>query len=382
VVGAAIALCGGATACADDEILARIKGDFDARYARFGRVRYEIEGSSTATKGTVSALMGYKDPMPAQDVSWPERRLYVADFASARFRKEERGYVFALEKGVLTNVGQFNVFDGKRHATFDPRELNTSPVRKPGPMQPDVYLENRKEAWSVFGCPDYPILFAHGIVPPTSGKVDLLALRDDACWRWITQTGTGEIGGRNCVILHYRNPNDLGRVYNEYWVDLERESAVVRWTSYSSGIGARPTLEIQYRQTEHGWLPERWLMIVGADSAEHRFIDELRVVAFDPEPIVDSKTFSTQPEPGMIVRTFSPGPRGIPHPSTFRAGADGALIPIDEETGRELAPYARRLWNWNVYLVVGALAIPLWRWTFRRRHRPPVQKTDEKDAGA
>jgi hypothetical protein len=259
ILGAIITAGVACASGAGDDVVEKMKRDFDARYKRFGRVRYQLEGTGSTTKGTVSALMAYKDPMPAADTSWPEQVLWVVDFANARFRKEARGYIFHLEKGVLANCGQFEVFDGKRQATFDPRELNTSLVKTPGPMQPDVYLQNQTNTRGFFLYCDYPILFAHGIVPSRSGQVNLLALRDDDRWNWFVHTGDATIDGRTCAILRYRNPNDPGTVFDEYWVDLEKTSAVIRWKSYYSESSS-PTqqLEVDYQRSDHGWLPDRW----------------------------------------------------------------------------------------------------------------------------
>lgn len=86
----------------------------------------------------------------------------------------------------------------------------------------------------------------------------------------------------------------------EVWVDLERESAVVRLDHYVRG---RPhiTFGAVYSGTDTRWMPESWKVTLwGRPGGPPQFVEELRVVATDADPQLPPERFTAQLEPGMV----------------------------------------------------------------------------------
>src|SRR5262249_17123683 len=129
--------------------------------------------------------------------------------------------------------------------------------------------------------------------------------------------------------------------FEEYWVDPDRDSAIVRYAYYMD-TGQKPKtqsdIEISYQQTAHGWLPLRWKLQAfggptGLDVVFRRNLDTSTV-----DPPVDDSMFKLQPEPGMIVAEYNMdtaqnGSTSHSGEKRFRVAEDGRLTPLGTRMG-------------------------------------------------
>jgi hypothetical protein len=191
-------------------------------------------------------------PVPAEDVHFPiHMRLYL-DFARMRVRKEWVYYscqqderTGALEPYLLSTI---QVFDGRNYIWFDPPEKN--PQR--GRVSPSLEeITVHQDALWTFDSEQDPVFLAHGLIgegpTPSRLKVPLQPAH-------LTITAQATYQGRACVIVRAAtspgNPDD----FDDLWVDVERDGAVLRYVRFIGGQYAMST-NIEYAGQHGTWLP-------------------------------------------------------------------------------------------------------------------------------
>ena len=105
---------------------------------------------------------------------------------------------------------------------------------------------------------DYPILFAHGLFP-LSGRFDPHRLKDVSVEQLAFQSlGSAVVNGNRCVVLRASPVKGQSDSYDEFWIDPNRESSVVRWFRYVNQGKVFARLDIESVETSDGWLPRSW----------------------------------------------------------------------------------------------------------------------------
>jgi len=169
-------------------------------------------------------------------------------------------------------------------------------------------------------------------------------------------------------------------IFDEYWIDTGRDSAVVRQISY---VNDNPMVDIEvtYQQTpQNGWLPLRWTATVRQGNQPIR-VARLRVQEYTMDPPIDDAVFRPEIKPGMIVHeTIFEDPERIvkqpagyrPPTKSYRVGPDGAWNQV--VNGVEVKS---RAWLWYTlggFAVVATAALAFWYARYRRRTiRPPAR---------
>jgi hypothetical protein len=221
-----------------------------------------------------------------------------------------------------------------------------------------------------------PVLFACGLLWVPRQGADIGQRLDPDDFR---VHGRAIHDGRKCVVLRTFPLTSVAfKPFEEYWVDPDRDSAIVRYAYYMD-TGQKPKIQwdidISYQQTAHGWLPLRWKLQsfggrTGLDGVFRRNVDTIVV-----DPPLDDSTFQLQPEPGMIVAEYNMdtdqnGNTSHSNEKRSRVAEDGRLTPL----GTRMGPAASE-WSiaWYGFIVAPILALSLIAWFLYRRRRGNAQ---------
>jgi hypothetical protein len=272
-----------------------------------------------------------------------------------------------------------HVFDGKDMYTSLPREANNSAVSPRGAADPDVMIY--RLATSIRPLNGFvahglsPLLVAHGIIPKFlvlphfADKLD----PDD-----FFVHGQGIHAGRSCLVLRtfpVRSSAAVGApvqsTFDEYWVDVQRDSAVLRQSAYTNTI-LRSDVDISYKETKAGWLPSHWTCTF-RNPPNNQLIDvtKLRIAEYSIDPPKDAADFTIEITPGMNVRdsTFHESKTGVGFEHhRFHIEPNGRWSELTNGVEQRLA-WSWRAWSGLLLTVSVALALALlvYRSTSRRR---------------
>jgi hypothetical protein len=358
------------------------------RRERVQRIRYSVAGESIVPKGSQATDdLGMPKPAePPQDVAQEQNVTFLLDMAHQRFRMELEGSIYVERAKALSPRVSVIAFDGRDIMTAMPRDRNTSSVHTPGPLDPDLMVsrgaKKRNPLNAVIALYQAPLLFAHGFVPQYAQPpaFDRPPDVDDFIVR-----GQATRDGRPCIIvktfpLHQSSQTS----WDEYWVDVERDCAVVRQLGYKND---KPIvdLEITYQETKQGWLPQRWTGTTRNQKGIVLNVTRQRVKEFVIDPAASDADYRLEAGPGMIIleddydspKEAQTGP-GFRR-KTFRVAENGSwkeLVIVNgaEQPSEEQVSWIRRHWLGLGLGLLGALLLGAGGlWVVRRRRRPPLQ---------
>lgn len=95
--------------------------------------------------------------------------------------------------------------------------------------------------------------------------------------------------------------DDAHGKFDEYWVDLAHQSAIVKVFGYADAA-VLMKLDIQYQQRKDGWFPSGWTITSRSQDDEESV---LHVKEFEFNPRLDQKLFDVELKPGMVVRKYN-----------------------------------------------------------------------------
>jgi hypothetical protein len=353
--------------------LKMILSDWQRRRERTRTARYVLEGEMLVPKGAFNGeheLYGLPAPelgdIPKADRTLPVKLTLVFDSQNNRLRKEKREQAFRIGPGMFSPNYCVQVFDGKSTKSYMPKADNESEKFKRGQRDPDLFIV--KQGVSVgldFG--DYPLLLSQGIVRPwpLGLSADQL-LPAPSLEQEIRVHSHGVLRESDCLILRSTESKDAYKVYDEFWIDPTRESAVVRAERYQRGRLSK-RVDTRYQETGHGWLPESWTYTLFKDEDPDRFwaTQTLRVKEYAINERVSPTLFDFDMRPGMLVTIAQSDTDAKPR--DYRVAEDGlTLIPAsDVPAGSSLG---RKAW-WLQMLALAILACIVSLWWLRRRAR-------------
>jgi hypothetical protein len=366
-----------------ENLVVRVLKDWEQRQERIQRIRYVVKGQSIVPKGSRTDEMNRPlvPPAPPRDIAQKQDTMLLLDIPGKRFRMERDHQSYWSNENRLVVCLATDVFDGNSLYGHLPREANAKAgyIRKP--LDPDICISRNYAAYRPLKAVNAywlsPLLFAHGLVPQltaASSFLDKLDIDD------FTIHGQGVHAGRPCLVLRtFPAPNGTAKCFDEYWVDLARDCAVLRHSAYLND-NVLTDVDIAYQQTPHGWLPLRWEGTVREQGRQLINVTRLRVAEFTVEPTVTDADFRVEAKPGMIIledtydlpemQRNSPGVQR----KNYRVGADGSWEEIGAK-GEPLPP--RRQWAWFALLAVPATIALAYVW---RRRRSSCGKTGPVEA--
>jgi hypothetical protein len=294
----------------NDSQLGQIAADWAKRQERIQRVRYRIEGEVLMPRANLTDAQNRPLNLPGEpSIKAPFRWIYLIDFSTSRCRIQEDATLFNVTENRLICSGSLRSFDGT--STWGSRSPKSELPRKP--TDPDLAIQSGDFRYARYDPGTFPMFYGHGIVPYAGSDriyTGHLSFKPSMQGLYVHRQVVQE--GRSYLVLRTGKRNVAAGSYDEVWVDLERESAVVRHARMS---GDAPLVDvwIWYRKTDHGWLTDRWEQTIGWKKIQET--KRARVEALDVDPAVTDADFRLEEKPGMLIKTCvqPPGdPNGIP----------------------------------------------------------------------
>lgn len=299
------------------------------------RVRYRLSGTAFHAAGSVVSA-GDMGPdvevpgmpstgYPVEDTAYDVTIDWLIDFESGMFRKESRDQSFNMTSRAYRPFVRTEVFDGQGLKGHWPRAENTSPQYTPHRDQEEVLFWKEDDVGLVTNSVDLPVYYAHGLYGIQPGELSAASL---AGHRELVLAGRVEKGG--VVERSILAETDVGGRSINYHVDPARGGAIIRRDIVREGITLE-SLEIEYADGEHGWLPARWISThySGSKNPERYrvlFRYTLTVDEIEFDPVTAQADFQIPLQPGMIVlrrdRDFT----------KEQVAPDGSLVPYSPLT--------------------------------------------------
>lgn len=259
----------------DENPLPRILRDWAKRRQDVGLVTYRYAGTRTWPQGAYNDMAAWIEKSastnttadnPEKDVTGIVKIKATLDFRNNRCRIEsEEDDYFPLRRALyrmrLLTLGNDGIRTTQILEKNEPAAKWVDFVISKGNVQPEFLLDRRYH---------FPMLFASGVVPTKDQRVKegnfALEVNSDA---FVFERYTKE-QGRTLAVLRVDGPGHGGyRATNHYWVDVERNSAIVKYTEKLGTGGERqPRVRAQHRI----W-PDRGRLVAGAlDQNLHRHV--------------------------------------------------------------------------------------------------------------
>jgi hypothetical protein len=358
-----------AGSASSNEVVDRIFQDWAERRNYTDTVRYSIEGETTFVRGFAN-VSASKDGafsgrvVPNEDARFPVSLRLTFDFASNRVRKEIARHVWAPSIESFNQDHRISVYDGtiqrvKRVFTAEER----SEFEAKGEYPIDIFLQSKHSRGDLFEPEEFPLFAAHGVIPVGKAfRADNLRPPLDRSMLHIH--GTAVYRSRPVSVLRTGGVGAEPGSFRELWVDVDRDSAIVRFISYIDGkAGSR--FDAEYKSITSLWLPSEWTytrVLAGATLDA----TTLRVKEVDLKPQLSSDEFVVPIESGMVV--YDP----IKRDRYISGGPSGQDLPFKEAIAQRELESSNRVLVWvvvSLLLLAGFGALLLRRRLFERSRR-------------
>jgi hypothetical protein len=352
-----------------DPRLQQVLDDWRKRQERTQNVRYVVRGEGVWSKGAWPSPpgQGTDQVRPPRDLVIQRGAVVLLDFAANRLRLEtdEERYDEATDKFYPQRM--VRVADGTEAKMFFPREKNTHPIEGKKPNDAEVWIENGYRGGDTLNIGYWPLIYAHGSIPsqaehPRPGKLrilpdpELLYVHGEAIYR-----------DRPVWVIRTQAVKTAVASFDEFWVDKGRDSAVVR---YALVVRDHPEydLQIDYRETTHGWMPLRWTLTERDFRGRTKYLERLHVEKLLIDQPLEDADFQIDVRAGMLVDEFTiqkPKTGTIPvatgNRKHLRVGEDGTLQALDPPMHLDTGS---RLWWLLLALPAGVVG-----WLIRSRRQ-------------
>lgn len=368
-----------------DPRLEKVLADWQKRQNAVQSIVYQVDGEFKVAKGAYTRLRAAMIPTkksevrvaPEEDMSAPVGLNLLLDFAKERFRLEKRDQSFHFNSCKLVQEFIIYTFDGKEIKSFKPREKN--PAKGPNEPEMGIVSGNLKNEYFLLDC--HPILYAHGRIYTPTEQIVPGQIRNKPDPNYLHIHGTAVHEGRSCLIVRTQTFQLSNISFEEYWVDPERDSTIVRYGSYSGKkINCNQDIVIHYKHLSDGWLPSDWRWTV-FEHGKMLYYQDMRVTKMKINPIVSDANFGLESHSGMIVEEVKRHPSTDPFAepksdiTVYRLEENGKRTNLPDPYGRSGDRYNKNgsrnsLFPWIIF-TTGAMLFVLWMWgRFRsKKHR-------------
>lgn len=369
--------CSAAAAAQDDNDLNRVLNAWRFRQAKIASIVCTIEGKVRIPAGAYNSYRDLVAPehrdglpkrLPPTDHVFKRRHKVWLDFGRSRFRSELSQDIFLPEENAaFRRMYQVSLFDGESVQIYSPRAENTSPEYTPYEYQPELELRTEKSLWQCFQPMDDPFFLACGYISGGKAPGASASLSREIDATRFSLRGRTVIDGRTLTIVR-TDPVVEGRnVFNEAWVDLERDGVIVKWTLTGNGKLLRG-LDIAYAQVQGFWLPSGWNYQSFYSDGTLSRAEDLKVTEIQVNPTLADVKFHIDPTAGTVVWDETEDRR-------FEVDDEGERLYIDPSGSSKAASAAEasgdhRLW---IILAVNSVALlcGLAYWFWRKRQKNP-----------
>ncbi len=378
-------LIGSEIVWAADPRLEKVLADWQKRQQRFDAAEYQVRGLLKVPKGAYSndmAIMLYGTKAgqinPSQDVEGTVGFTVLLDFVKGRHRRDIQQRLFDPGSGHLgAPIRMKDVFNGSQMKCLIPKEEN--PGQYVSVTQPELTITSGNMKNGEFKNEYYPLFFAHGRIHTDREPILPGKLRHKIHSDYMYVHDTGVLDERKCLILRTQPlPEFANKPFEEYWVDTERDSAVVRYVRY---VGPKPLItfeiRVRYRQYQDSWLPDgwRWTTFIKGKTL---YYQEMLVAKVDRNPLITDADFEVgEIKAGMLVEERTDLPTADPATfpksklSVYRVQDNGTRQDIPDPAHREGDQYSAhrtssRLWIYMSLGIPGTLVLLVLLW--KKRH--------------
>lgn len=291
----------------DDARLKKILADWQKRQNRVDAVEYKVSGVHKVPQGAYNTfpaialgLQPEKIPpvFPERDLTGPIGFTILLDFVKGRHRRDRQEQIFSAISGKLEQEMMKDTFNGSVMRCQIPKKDN--PHQKNISMtKPEMSILSGNMKSGAFKSNYYPIFFGHGRIYTHMEQIIPGKIRNNPDQDYLYIHGTGVHDGRRCLIVRSQTLKTSTTAFVEYWVDTSRESAIVRYVSYS---GAKPSAEttIRYSNGPSGWLPASWHWTFYSHG-QTLYYEDMRVEKVNSHPSFTDSDFEMEAQPGMLV---------------------------------------------------------------------------------
>ncbi len=298
-------------ATSDENPLPRILRDWAKRRQDLGLVTFRYSGTRTWPQGAYNDLAAWMEKSaatnstadnPEKDVTGIVKIKATLDFGNNRCRIEsEEDDYFPLRRADyrmrLLTVGNDGIRTTQILENTEPAAPQVDFVIAKGDAQSAFILARRY---------NLPMMLACGVVPTKRQQIKESKFALEMNSKAFTFERYTEEQGRKLARL--RVDDYRYSATSHYWVDLKRDSAIVKLTwqpGESDEIGAG--LEIEYGLTDGIWLPTHWTTTYNGVSGRTRVIESMRVTGIERLANVSNETFVLKPSPRMQVVEYEYG---------------------------------------------------------------------------
>ncbi len=340
-----------------DTTAEKVVAAWKARFERLERVRYTLSGTVDSKVQVPDELKGQIVIPPGPSVR-PLKATVLIDLANRRYRIETTRLAPNRARDRWIPHVSIIASNGKLSQVATPRDRN-----EVGESEPEMFLAKGNLQHISVDTYLWPPFAAHGIVPTVNFPLrpDRMPVSHEQ--EEFEVRGTVVHAGRPCTVLRSEPNSSAPGLADEFYIDKERQAAVVRHT-YFQGKNPWLRLDIINHETPQGWLPKSWTFTWTVGGKVQR-IEKLIVDAFEANPEVIDADFTLPQTSGMIVHSdvYPEQGRGLdparPAREMYRANSDGNREPIGERTGFttiegvQLPPDTG--WKWLPWLIGGGV---------------------------
>jgi hypothetical protein len=354
--------------------LQKVLADWENRAKRAGCIRYHVTGQSILPKGSLRDVRNIPlvPETPNRDIVGTVALTVLVDFPGKRYRLDLEEEIYDQGTDRLYPNVRTNIFDGTLLRSYRPRARNTHPIS--GLKASDVEYATGKGDLkrAVIPTTYWPLFVSHGSVPSSTETItaDQLVVRPDPELLYVH--GHASHNGAPCIVVRSQLRRGAMPSFDEYWIDMGKESAIVRQCVYMDKT-AHIDFHIEYQQTAGGWLPKRWTNTQREPiSGKTDYVQDLTVTSVELAPPAADSDYTIEPKTGTIVAELTyPLPKA--GESRFTLHPETTMYQVDENGGRHEVTvtadgtvHRRWSWWWSAGAVVPALGGAYYWW---HRHR-------------
>jgi hypothetical protein len=378
-ISGVLTTCGGGGAEDINPRLQKVLADWQKRQHQTETVEYHVRGEHKVPRGAYDFMPSFiggksiNQTNPLQELVGKVGFTVLLDFVKGRHHRKIEDRMYNISSGNLDREVREDVFDGSKMKCLIPREDN----QQIGAKIPELTIVSGDMKNGAFRSDFYPIFFGHGRISTAMEQIVPGRLRNKPDPEKLYIHGTGVHDGRVCLVLRTHAIKMHTTSFDEFWVDVPRDSAILRYVSYSGG---KPLgdITVHYRKTSDGWLPENW-RINSYVNGHLLYFRIIRVESFQFDVPVNDVFFEMHIKPGMIVEERAD--HATKHPlatpksdlSIYRAGEGGVREYIPDPYHRKQGDLYQHInrrkivwtWAWLALPLVAIAGLIFWAWRLK-----------------
>ncbi len=355
--------------------LDRIRQNWIARFSQTRSFHYRLTGTKTHPKGKTTSeddpeLPAGHPAMPTADYSHPFTLDWSWDLNARRLTKTYDGEIFYVNARRFVPYRTQHVI----HNDLIQSLTNRGHAALPGEVdrtlrQLDIYADKGSRSLIIEEELDGAMLSAHGLFFPADWEVKDDIAKLSAKYLTLTFVGQALQDQRECAVVDVTRPEERYSARRDrLWVDLERNSAVVKSQVFFNNV-LFCQFDAQYAENAFGWFPRSWTsayyrresLQAPSEICQHFAVE---VAAMSMNDKIEDSELSIARQPGLLVRD-----NRKPGGDRYRIGPDGEThVPLLVGTGTVNS--ARRIWvTGSIALFVVAMLVLYRRWRVGRSAR-------------